>query len=310
MHYIIGTRGSKLALTQTNYVKSCLEKAYPEDSFEIKIIKTIGDTNQLQALDQLGAKGVFTSEIEEQLLSGEIQMAVHSMKDMPEEVAEGLAFVKSWKREDPRDVLILRNAKSLEELPEGAVIGTGSKRRAYQLKKLRPDIKTIGIRGNVDTRIRKLMEPGIDAAGNPEPEMDGIVLAAAGMKRLGRENEITCYLSPDQMIPAPAQGILALEVRADDVAIQEKLNALADEKTILATELERGFLKAIGGDCHLPIGAYYEPKNNMFYGIFGSEDGSKLAQAKVNCGCIKQGSDEIAQIINAMVCEINAQLKG
>lgn len=298
MHYVIGTRGSKLALTQTNYVKSCLEAAYPDDSFEIMIIKTIGDLVQNKPLEALDAKGIFTTEIEEKLLAGEIQLAVHSMKDMPEQVAEALCFSKAWKREDPRDVLILKSAKSIEELPENAVIGTGSKRRAFQLAKIRQDIKTIDIRGNVDTRIRKLMEPGLDAAGNPEPQMDGIVLAAAGLKRLGREAEITCYIEPKEMIPAPTQGILAIELRAGDTELLEKVNALSDEETERAAQVERLYLKGVGGNCHLPIGGYYDG-NGTFYAVFGDESGACLKKTEVSC----EGKTA-EQIVEEAICNL------
>ena len=146
-----------------------LKRAYPDDDFEAVIIKTTGDLEQKKALDKIGSKGIFVKEIEDELLSGKIHMAVHSMKDMPDEPAAGLTFAKAWKREDPRDVLVLKNAASLDELPHGAVIGTGSKRRKYQLLKLRPDLKVVGIRGNIDTRLRKLYDGEIiyeEIAGN------------------------------------------------------------------------------------------------------------------------------------------------
>ena len=158
MKYIIGSRGSRLALIQTKYVQEKLAKAYPEHSFEIEVIKTKGDKIQNKPLDKIGGKGLFVKEIEEKIISGEIHMGVHSMKDMPSTPAKGLVFTKSWKREDPRDVLILRTASNLSDLRKGAVIGTGSKRRAFQLLKQRPDLKIVNIRGNVDTRLRKMEE--------------------------------------------------------------------------------------------------------------------------------------------------------
>lgn len=269
MKYRIGTRGSKLALAQTGFVAERLKKAYPEDTFEICVIKTAGDKDTSRPLSEIGTKGLFVKEIEEQLLAGKIQLAVHSMKDMPEEAEEGLRFAKAWTREDPRDVLILRKAASVWELPQQAVIGTGSKRRAYALLKLRPDLRIVDIRGNVDTRIRKM----------EEQKLDGLVLAAAGLKRLGRESEITQYLEPEEMIPAPAQGILALEISAGDDELLEKLDALSDEKTQREAAAERGFLKNIGGNCHLPIGAYAKtlPDGGLkLYALFGAEDGSWL----------------------------------
>jgi hydroxymethylbilane synthase/uroporphyrinogen III methyltransferase/synthase len=221
------------------------------------------------SLDAIGTKGVFVDAIEEALIGGEIQMAVHSMKDMPDETAEGLVFAKPWKREDPRDVLILREAASLAALPPHAVIATGSKRRAFSLMRLRPDLNIVPIRGNIDTRIRKMHEQ----------KLDGIVLAAAGLKRLGRESEITQYLSVEEMIPAPAQGVLAIELRADDTALLAKVNALSDAKTEREVRAERGFLKGIGGDCHLPIGAFADTAEDgtlTLRALFGSADGSSL----------------------------------
>jgi hydroxymethylbilane synthase len=248
MEIVIGTRGSNLALAQAKEVQDRLAAAYPQDSFSLKIIKTTGDRIPDRPIDQLGDKGVFVREIERELLSGEIQLAVHSMKDMPAQLPEELCFARAWKREDPRDVLILREAKSLMELPQGAAIGTGSKRRAAQLQRLRPDLTIVPIRGNVDTRIRKMHEL----------PLDGLVLAAAGLHRLGRTDEITQYLTPDEMIPAPAQGTLALELSRANTALLEKLNALSDEETARTTAAERAFLQGIGGDCHLPIGACAE----------------------------------------------------
>ena len=287
MRYRVGTRGSKLALAQTTQVIEQLNIAFPEDEFDTVIIKTTGDMDQKSRLDQIGSKGIFVKEIEEELLEEKIHLAVHSMKDMPDTPADGLIFAKSWKREDPRDVLILREAASVEELPRGAVIGTGSKRRKYQLLNLRPDLHIVGIRGNVDTRIRKMQEE----------EMDGIVLAAAGMKRLGREQEITCYLEPELMIPAPAQGTLALEVKADNIPLIKKLNTLSDKETDLCVKAERQFLKQIGGSCHLPVGAYCKIQDEklVLRAMFGTEDGKKLAYATVESD-ILNGRKELSEL--------------
>lgn len=219
MKYIIGTRGSKLAMVQANEVCQRLQATYPEDSFEIKVITTKGDQIQDRPLDAIGGKGLFVREIEEQILSGEIHIGVHSMKDMPAFLEKGLVFTKSWKREDPRDVLILREKKNLMELAPGSVIATGSKRRKYQLLELRPDLKIIDIRGNVDTRLRKMYEQ----------KLDGIVLAAAGLKRLEMDEIITQYFESDEMVSAPAQGILVLEVKKDNKDLIDKLDALCDE---------------------------------------------------------------------------------
>jgi hydroxymethylbilane synthase/uroporphyrinogen III methyltransferase/synthase len=272
----VGTRGSKLALAQTDLVIEKLKKAYPDASFEAVVIQTTGDRHAEAGIDTIGTKGVFVDAIEEALLNGEIQLAVHSMKDMPDTPAAGLVFAKSWVREDPRDVLILREAKSLAALPEHAKIATGSKRRAYVLQRLRPDIEVVPIRGNVDTRIRKMHEQ----------KLDGIVLAAAGLKRLGRESEITQYFSVEEMIPAPAQGVLALELRADDTELLKMVNALSDERTDREVRAERSFLKKVGGDCHLPIGACAataEDGTLTLRALFGSEDGSRLKTVTL-CG--------------------------
>ena len=231
MHYRIGTRGSKLALVQTEYVKRRMEEAYPEDTFELVIIKTTGDKVTDKPLAAIGTKGLFVKEIEEELLSGSIDMAVHSMKDMPAECETGLTFAKAWKREDCRDVLILKTAGSFSELPSGAVIGTGSLRRACQLAMLRPDIQFTAIRGNVDTRINKLMD---DSNG-----LDGIVLAAAGLNRLGRSSEITEYLDPEVVIPAPAQGVLAIETAEVNTELLDKINALSDDNSDREAVAER-----------------------------------------------------------------------
>ena len=243
MRYLIGTRGSKLALVQTNLVIEKLTQAYPKDEFLPVVIKTTGDIVKNRQLDQIGSKGIFVKEIEEELLEGKIQMAVHSLKDMPEEPAEGLTFAKAWLREDSRDVLILKNVASIDDLPKGSVIGTGSKRRKYQLLQKRPDLRIVGIRGNIDTRLRKLYggEAIFDESSQEEVTLDGIVIAAAGIKRIGRAGEVTQYLSVDDMIPAPAQGTLALEVRADNLELLTKLDALSDEKTDLCVQAERGF---------------------------------------------------------------------
>lgn len=276
MKYIIGTRGSRLALAQAEYVRERLERAYPEEEFEIRIIKTKGDMILDKPIHEIGDKGVFVKEIEEKILAGEIHIGVHSMKDMPSCPAYGLMYTKAWKREDPRDVLILREKRTLKELPKGAVIGTGSRRREIQLKRIRPDLHVVNIRGNVDTRLRKM----------EEESLDGIVLAAAGMRRLGMEERITCYLDTAEMISAPAQGILALEIQEGQTELKEFLDALSDEETNRAAEAERNFLQEIGGDCHLPVGAVCRKREDGLYqmdAMFGNETGSRQAYATV-CG--------------------------
>lgn len=274
MHYKIGTRGSKLAMIQAELVRERLGKAYPKDSFEICVIRTKGDRLKDVPLGQIDGKGIFVTEIEEQIQKDVIQLGVHSMKDMPALPAKGLVFAKAWEREDPRDALILRSAHTLSELPKGAVIGTGSKRRAFQLLAIRSDLQIVDIRGNVDTRLRKMQEQ----------KLDGIVLAAAGLKRLGMEAVITRYLEVEEMIPAPAQGILAIELKADNKQLLDMLNALADEETEKMAMAEREFLKETGGGCHCPVGAYCERTkdgNLRLRAMSGDESGGWMGYALV-----------------------------
>ena len=287
MKYTIGTRGSKLALAQAEYVRDRLAQAYPEEEFGFQIIKTKGDLVLGRPLHEIGDKGVFVKEIEEKIWSGEVQIGVHSMKDMPSHPAPGLLFAKAWKREDPRDALILREKERLEDLPEGAVIGTGSRRREFQIKRLRPDLRVVNIRGNVDTRLRKM----------EEEKLDGIILAAAGLRRLGMEERITRYLEPEEMIPAPAQGILALEIREGETELLKLLDALSDEETEQAAAAERGFLREIGGDCHVPVGAVCRKGADGLYhldAMFGNETGSRLAYAAVRGTAPEQLAKEAA----------------
>ena len=245
----VGTRGSKLALAQTNYVIDRLRQAFPENEYEVVIIKTTGDIDQVRPLDQIGSKGLFVDEIERALLADEIQLAVHSMKDMPSEQPKGLIFAKAWLREDPRDVLILKNGNKLSDLPEGANVATGSKRRSFQLLALRPDLHIFPIRGNIDTRIKKLNEGLADGT-----ELDGIVLAAAGLKRLGLEDRISRYFSPEEMIPAACQGILGIQTRAG--AESELIAKINDKDSKRCALAERAYVKAIGADCGSPDTAF------------------------------------------------------
>lgn len=296
----IGTRGSKLALAQTNYVCDALKRNFPEHEYEIIIIKTTGDRDLTKPLDQIGSKGLFVDEIEKALLNNEIQLAVHSMKDMPAKPAEGLTFAKSWTREDPRDVILLKTGNELADLPKGANIATGSKRRSFQLLKIRPDLHILPIRGNIDTRIRKLNEGLEDGT-----VLDGIVLAAAGLHRLNIELDNCYYFEPDEMIPAPAQGTLGIEVNASNVELLKMVNALCDEEAESITFLERGFLDKIGGDCHLPIGAYAfkESEGFVLKTVFGNETGDKLVFSTV------KSKNADADLIDKAVLDIRTQLE-
>ncbi len=300
MRINIGTRGSKLALAQTDYVISQLKNNFPNYEYNKVIIKTTGDIDLSHPLDQIGSKGVFVDEIEQALIEKRIDLAVHSMKDMPADVLPGLCFAKSWKREDPRDAIILKDASSLFELKKGAIIGTGSKRRAFQLLQIRPDLNIVNIRGNIDTRIKKLKE-GLDG----DRKLDGIILAAAGLKRLGLQDYITAYFEVEDMIPSPAQGTLAIELREDNTILKDMVNSLSDEVSEDITFLERGFLSAIGGDCHLPIGAVATHSVNGYelLALFGSEDGRHIAKTRVF------GKNASCDMIDRAVYDIRKQLK-
>lgn len=270
----VGTRGSNLALIQTNWAIDRLKEKFPKVDFEIKVIKTKGDKILHLSLDKIGDKGLFVKEIESQLLDGEIDLAVHSMKDMPAEVVEGLKFAAVPKREDPRDVIILRDGiEKFEDLPKGAVIGTGSKRRKYQLLRKRPDLKIVPIRGNIETRISKI----------ETENLDGIVLAASGVIRANLEDKITEYLPVDLMIPAPAQGALALEIREDDKELENMINEIKDEISQIQVDAERSYLSEIDGSCHIPMGAYCKVEEDKLsiVGIFGDEDGEKITVASL-----------------------------
>ena len=269
MKIVVGTRGSKLALAQTNWVIDKLKEKYPKVSFEIKIIKTKGDLIQNVSLDKIGDKGLFVKEIEQQLIDNKIDMAVHSMKDMPSLLPEGLKFASIPKREDARDVLVLKDGYyDINDLPTGAKIATGSKRRKYQLLKHRPDLNIVPIRGNIDTRIKKIIDENLD----------GVVLAASGLLRAGFEDKISCYIPKDIMIPAPAQGALAIEIRKSSKDIENIIESLKDIETEIQVSAERGFLDGINGSCHLPIGAYcnVDGENIDLTGLYGDEYGKKL----------------------------------
>ena len=299
MKIIVGSRGSKLAVVQTNWLLEELRKANPEVDFELKIIKTKGDKIQHKALDKIGDKGIFTKELEDALLSGEIDMAVHSMKDMPSALPDGLTLWVPPMREDPRDVLLTpHKISAIQELPENAVIGTGSKRRIYQLKNIRKDFEVVGIRGNIDTRIRKMKEQGLD----------GIILAAAGLKRIGayESGDYTCLpLDPCQFVSAPAQGILAVEIREDNETVKALMESVSNPVTKAQMTAERQFLISLNGSCHIPIGAYcdVEGEKLTLYGLFGNEDATILykGQTEGAMGEEAKMGDRLAKELKEMV---------
>ena len=242
----VGSRQSQLALVQTELVISQLKEHFPQWDFELITVKTTGDKFLNSNMYELG-KGAFVKEIEEALLYGAIDMAVHSLKDVPQDLPEGLEISAITRREDPRDVFISADGRRFSELDTGAKIGTSSMRRICELNKLRQDIQCVQIRGNINTRIKKIKTCGLD----------GIVLAAAGVKRLGMENLITDYFSPDEIVPAVGQGALAVETRADD-EMSLFVRHINDDETTCATRAERAFMKVLGGSCKQPMGAYAE----------------------------------------------------
>ncbi|MDD4242410.1 MAG: hydroxymethylbilane synthase [Smithellaceae bacterium] len=269
----IGTRGSKLALSQTNFVAAGLKKAAPEIDIEVCVIKTKGDIMQDVSLLQIGGQGVFVKEIEEALLSGSIDLAVHSMKDVPGEIPGELIFPAILQREDVRDVLVTRGRVKFEFLPKGAKIGTGSQRRGAQIKSFMPDVEIVPLRGNIDTRLKKI----------ETENLTGVVLAAAGLKRLGYGEVITQFLPTEIMLPAVGQGALGVQVRKSDAALAELCARLNHNTTAAEVTAERAYLQALGGGCRLPIAAYglMEGKRLTLEGLLASPNGAEVLRDKV-----------------------------
>jgi len=245
----VATRRSALALTQTNYVVERLKQVTRGVDFELVPIRTRGDEIVDRALSEVGGKGLFVADIEEALATGRADLAVHSLKDVPFELRDGLTIGAVPRREDPRDALISRTGQGLFDLPPGARVGTSSLRRQAALRRLRPDLVVATLRGNVDTRLRRL----------EEGQFDAIVLAASGLHRLGLSDRITEYLPVDRFVPAVGQGALAVECRAEDDEVMQCLAAIADPDATRAVEAERAFLSRLEGGCQVPIGAYAEP---------------------------------------------------
>jgi hydroxymethylbilane synthase len=243
---VIGTRGSKLALWQANHIADCLRKEYKNLEVIIKYITTTGDKILDVPLAKIGGKGLFTKELETEMLEGSIDLAVHSLKDMPTELPVGLTLAAITKRVDPGDAIISPKYKTLKNLPQGAKVGTSSLRRKAQLLSARPDLSIRDLRGNVDTRLKKLEADSLDA----------IVLAAAGLKRLGWEEHITEILPKEVCLPAVGQGALAIEARENDPEVLALLAFLNDPATRYAVTAERAFLKTVEGGCQVPVGVF------------------------------------------------------
>ena len=268
----IGSRGSQLALWQANHVAALLREQ--GHTVEIEVIKTTGDKITSVALAKVGTKGMFTKEIEEALHDHRVDLAVHSLKDVPTELEHEFELAAIMKREDPRDAFISVNFSSLQELPQGAKVGTSSLRRQCQLKSVRPDLEVFPLRGNVDTRLRKL-ESG---------EYDAIILAAAGVLRLGLDTHVRSRISADVMCPAVGQGALAIEVRSGDQQTKTLLAFLNDADTYAAIDCERALLGSLGGGCQVPIGAYAEKRGGrlVLRAMVGRPDGSEILREQAD----------------------------
>lgn len=286
----IGTRGSKLALFQTNWVKSELVKKNPYLNVEIIKIKTKGDKIQEVPLAKIGGKGLFVKEIEEALIHRKIDFAVHSIKDVPTELPKGLHLSAITNREDPRDVLISRTGTSLKDLPAGSKIGTSSLRRQIQLLHFRSDFTIIPLRGNLDTRLKKLCTM----------ELEAIVVAYAGIKRLGFENMVTEILPIEISLPAIGQGSLGIETRIGDEEIEEEIKFLNHEESFISITAERAFLKRLGGGCQVPIAAFGRVEDGKLKldGMVGSPDGKRIIRKYL------EGDPKMAEGVGIKLAEI------
>jgi hydroxymethylbilane synthase len=271
---ILGSRGSKLALWQSEHIKARLEALHPGVKFSLEIIKTTGDKILDVPLAKIGDKGLFTKEIEQALVDRRIDLAVHSLKDLPTRIEPGLALGAVTEREDVRDAWIGKRGIAFADLPPGAPIATSSLRRRSQLWKLRPDLVIEDMRGNLDTRLRKLRE---------SERLQGIVLACAGLRRMGWSAEITHRFTPDQMLPAVGQGALGIEIRVDDELVKSLVAPLAHEDTWISTRAERSLLTRLEGGCQIPIGAYARVEDGKLAleGLVASLDGKTQLRDRV-----------------------------
>ncbi len=300
----VGSRESELAQAQARHIMALLTARFPELDCTLTTFKTTGDLNQTNRLSEFGEKGLFTKELEVALLENQIDLAVHSLKDMPGKIPEGLALISAGTREDPRDVLISKNHMALEQFPAGSVIGTSSTRRVAMLKRCRPDVVCENIRGNLQTRLRKL----------DEGQYDAILLAAAGVHRLGWQERVTQYLDPENdFVPAPGQGILGVEYRALDKALEETLGAIQDPATQAAMLAERSVLIEMEAGCHTPLGVHAklvkpeslvgdiagEEERLMLTVILLSPEGQQAIrqQAFVSLAAIEPQAKELAQCV-------------
>jgi len=267
---IIGTRGSALALKQAHYVQNLLQSAHPHLGVEIKTIQSLGDNQQETPLPEIGAKGLFTAEIESELLSQKIDLAVHSLKDLPSTLPDGLTYAGSPKREDARDVFISHKWRSLEDVPAKSTIASGSTRRKAQFLEVRSDLKFCDLRGNIETRLDKLKTEG----------WDGIIMAAAALHRLNMSDQITRYMDPLQFVPAVGQGAIGLEIKQGREKIEQLLESIIDIETTQCCQAERLFLSRLEGGCSSAIGCWGRMENRRFLitGYVAASNGSKVVR--------------------------------
>ncbi len=277
MNIKIGTRGSKLALTQSKWIKSQLEMHHAGIRVDLIKIKTTGDKILDTPLSKIGGKGLFVKEIEEALLDGRVDVAVHSMKDVPAQLPEPLMLSTFPRREDPSDALIAREGCTLDQLPKGARVGTSSLRRGAQLRQFRPDLELVPLRGNVDTRLGKLKSGDLQA----------VILATAGLNRMGLSHVITQTIPLDRLLPAVGQGALGLEVRRGDRETIQCLDFLNHRDTRTAVKAERAFLKTLEGGCQVPIAGFGQVNGEVlsFEGLVAELDGSKVYREKITGKC-------------------------
>jgi hydroxymethylbilane synthase len=270
---VIGSRGSALALAQTGWIKDQILSRFPDAEVTVKVIKTSADKNPTASIRSASSVGVFVKELEEALLAKKIDIAIHSMKDLPTSISPGLEIAAVPEREDARDAFISALAARVQELPAGARVGTGSIRRQAQLLALRPDLKVLDIRGNVDTRLKKLREGAYDA----------VILACAGLNRLGLQNRITSPFEFADMLPAPGQGALAVEIRAEDSRAADIVSTLDHSPTAAAVAAERRFLQRMGGGCNVPVAVYAHFSRGILEieGLVASPEGRQLIRDSI-----------------------------
>ena len=292
--FVIGTRGSRLALRQTELVLEALQRAHRKAVFQVKTIRTTGDRQGSVALSEFGGWGVFVKELERALQSRQIDVAIHSLKDLPTELSAGLTLAAITARADVRDVLVSRDGGGLESLPAGSLVGTGSPRRTAQLLTLRPDLKVAQLRGNVDTRLRKVAEGEVDAA----------VMAAAGLARLGRLERASETFSLEAMLPAVGQGALALEARQDDAEVLALVAAVDHRPTRLATAAERAFLRRLGGGCHIAVAALGTVEGDRLHlrGLVADTSGQRILRGEID-----GAADEAAALGERLAEQLLAQ---